>query len=124
MREKKSPAGAGSYRVYGKPVIPVPLEMRVDSKHRDVGFLALSGRCTVTSLTTANSHKRTYSGAPKDQNRLYGKPPLKRQNQLWFPADQWIEVMLNWNQFCFAPLAPPRRPVTCCSLTASNARQS
>ena len=30
--------------VYGKEVISVPLGMRVDSKHHDVGFLALSGR--------------------------------------------------------------------------------
>jgi len=40
-------------------VISVSLEMRLDSKHRNVGFLTLSGRCTVTSLTTAHSHKRT-----------------------------------------------------------------
>ncbi len=33
--------------------------MGVQSWHRNVGFLALSGRCTVTSLTTASSHKRT-----------------------------------------------------------------
>ncbi len=33
--------------VYGKQVIAVPLEMRVDSKHRNVGFLALSGRSKV-----------------------------------------------------------------------------
>ncbi len=39
--------------------------MRVDSKHRNVGFLALSGRCTVTSLTTANSHNRTLA-TPKE----------------------------------------------------------
>ena len=50
----------GGFRVvYGKEGITVPLEMRLDSKHRNVGFLALSGRCTVTSLTTANSHNRT-----------------------------------------------------------------
>ncbi len=30
--------------LYGKEVIPVPLEMRVDSKHCNFGFLALSGR--------------------------------------------------------------------------------
>ncbi len=47
--------------VYGKQVIAVPLEMRVDSKHRNVGFLALSERCTVTSLTTAHSHNRTFA---------------------------------------------------------------
>ena len=46
--------------VYRKPGVSVPLEMRVDSKHRNVGFLALSGRCTVTSLTTAPSQKRTF----------------------------------------------------------------
>ena len=34
--------------------------MRVDSKHRNVGFLALSGRCTVTSLTTVPSQHRTF----------------------------------------------------------------
>ena len=33
--------------------------MGVDTKHRNDGFLALSGRCTVTSLTTAHSQKRT-----------------------------------------------------------------
>ncbi len=39
--------------------------MRVDSKHRHVGFLALSGRFTVTSLTTAPSHKRKLA-SPKE----------------------------------------------------------
>ena len=58
------------------------------------------------SLTTAPSHNRTYSGAREGRNRRYGKPPLKRQNQLWFPADQRIAVMLYWHQFCSAPLAP------------------
>ena len=51
-------APVAAAEVYGKPGISVPLEMRVDSRHLNVGFLALSGRCTVTSLTTANSHKR------------------------------------------------------------------
>ncbi len=50
-----------SHCLYRKPVFPVHLEMRVDSKHRNVGFLALSGRCTVTSLTTASSHKETFA---------------------------------------------------------------
>ncbi len=52
-----------SHCLYRKPGICVHLEMRVDSKHRNVGFLALSGRCTVTSLTTAHSQKRTFSEA-------------------------------------------------------------
>jgi len=51
---------SGVLGVYGKPVIAVPLEMRVDSKHRNVGFLALTGRCTVTSLTTAHSQKEKF----------------------------------------------------------------
>ncbi len=34
--------------------------MGVDSKHRNVGFLALSGRCTVTSLTAAHSQQRSF----------------------------------------------------------------
>ncbi len=40
------PSGDEVYRheVYRKPGISVPLEMRVDGKHRNVGFLALSGR--------------------------------------------------------------------------------
>ncbi len=42
--------------------------MRVDSKHCNVGFLALSGRCTVTSLTTAHSHKRKLV-RPEDAER-------------------------------------------------------
>ena len=33
--------------------------MGVDTKHRNVGFLALSGRCTVTSLRSAPSQKRS-----------------------------------------------------------------
>jgi len=49
----------GPEGVYGKVVISVHPRMKVDSKHRDVGFLALSGHCTVTSLTTAYSHKRS-----------------------------------------------------------------
>jgi hypothetical protein len=53
--------------MYGKPVFTVPLEMRVDSKHQNVGFLALSGRSTVTSLTTAHSQKR------KSVTNLQGK---------------------------------------------------
>ena len=32
------------HEIYGKPVFTVPLEIRVDSKYRNVGFLALSGR--------------------------------------------------------------------------------
>ncbi len=56
---RESPAGAGSVRVYGKQGFAVHLEMRLDSKHRNVGFLALSRRCTVTSLTTACSQDRT-----------------------------------------------------------------
>ena len=48
--------------VYRKPGITVHLEMGVDSKHRNVGFLALSGRCTVTSLTTASSQQRKSQG--------------------------------------------------------------
>ena len=50
----------GPEGVYGKVVISVHPRMKVDSKHRDVGFLALSGHCTVTSLTTAYSHERTF----------------------------------------------------------------
>ncbi len=46
--------------LYGKEVIPVPLEMRVDSKHRNVGFLALSGRSKVGHPRSAHSHKRTF----------------------------------------------------------------
>jgi hypothetical protein len=34
----------GPEGVYGKVVFTVPLEMRVDCKHRNVGFPALSGR--------------------------------------------------------------------------------
>ena len=48
--------------------------MRVDSKHRNVGFLVLSGRCTVTSLTTAHSQKRTltHSVLTADPIRIIG----------------------------------------------------
>ncbi len=42
--------------------------MRLDSKHRKVCFLALSGRCTVTSLTTASSHKRTLASPKSVEN--------------------------------------------------------
>ncbi len=51
-----------SYGMYRKTVIPVPLEMRVNGKYHNVGFLALSGRCTVTSLTTAHSQQRKSQG--------------------------------------------------------------
>ncbi len=50
----------GPEGVYGKEVISVHPKMKVNCKHRNVGFLALSGRCAVTSLTTASSHKRTF----------------------------------------------------------------
>jgi hypothetical protein len=56
--KEKAPLERGAPWLYGKPGIAVPLEMRVDGKHRNVGFLALSGRCTVTPLTTAPSHHR------------------------------------------------------------------
>ncbi len=46
-----------SHCLYRKPGIAVPLEMSVDTKHRNVCFLALSGHCTVTSLTTAYSQE-------------------------------------------------------------------
>ena len=36
--------GQGPIGVYGKPEFSVYLEMRVDSRHRNVGFPALSGR--------------------------------------------------------------------------------
>ena len=32
--------------------------MRVDSNHRNVGFLALSGRWSLVPFESANSHKR------------------------------------------------------------------
>ncbi len=63
----QEPPGSGiplhCTQLYGKPGISVSLEMRVDSKRRNVGFLALSGRCTVTSLTTAPSHNRKFGTA-------------------------------------------------------------
>ena len=42
--------------------IPHVRIVRVDTKHRDVCFLALSGRCTVTALTTAPSQELTFVG--------------------------------------------------------------
>ncbi len=41
-------------------MIPVPLEMRVDSKHRNVGFPVLSGREPQGAFESANSQKRTF----------------------------------------------------------------
>ncbi len=48
--------------------------MRVDSKHRNVGFLALSGRCTVKSLTTAPSQKETFGLIGKDKMGFLSVP--------------------------------------------------
>ncbi len=41
-QRREGPAEAGPDRLYGKPGIPVHLEIRIDSKHRKFGFLALS----------------------------------------------------------------------------------
>ncbi len=49
----------GPEGVYGKVVISVHPRMKVDSKHRNVGFLGLSGRWSLVPFESANSHKRT-----------------------------------------------------------------
>ncbi len=46
-------------RPFGCVNAPIPLETNIDGKHRNVGFLALSGRCTVTPLISAHSQERT-----------------------------------------------------------------
>ncbi len=44
IKERKRYDFRTSPCLYRKPGFCVPLEMRVDTKHRNVGFLALSGR--------------------------------------------------------------------------------
>ena len=51
--------------MYRKEEFAVSLEMRVDSKHRNVGFLALSGRSKVGHPRSAHSQKRTLA-LPKE----------------------------------------------------------
>ncbi len=46
--------------MYGNGGITVHLEMGVDSKHRNVGFLALSGRWSLVAFESACSQTQTW----------------------------------------------------------------
>ena len=73
--------------LYGKPGFSVHLEIRTDSKHRNVCFLALGGRCKVATLTAAYSQEQPFRAddilgwlkAPKSLSEGVNSGPDKLQ---------------------------------------------
>ncbi len=97
--------GIPKTRVYRTP------EMRVDSKHRNVGFLALSGRYPQVAFESASSHKRTVrpEGA-EHQWRKVGQhdgqcdgrrsPPCERNADDQPGASPIMQSIRQWSVAC------------------------